>query len=79
MSDDSDDDLDALRHDLVVARGLDPAAVQFIGGATVAEIEASVDGFAKLVASHGDDHEREQPDSFRVVARDRRHCRSRRA
>jgi hypothetical protein len=55
----SDDGLDELRRDLAAERGLDEAAVQFIGGTTVAEVEASADALASLLASHRTE-EREQ-------------------
>jgi hypothetical protein len=46
------DDLDQLRAEAAAARGLDPAAAQFLTGATLAEIEQAADDLARVIGQH---------------------------
>jgi hypothetical protein len=57
----SGDGLDELRRNLAAERGLDEAALPYITGSTVDEIEQSVDGFAKLIGSHAEQEQQQQP------------------
>jgi hypothetical protein len=59
------DPLDALRREIVVARGLGPDAARFLTGGTLRELEASAD---KLAALLGADTDRGQESSSPFVA-----------
>jgi hypothetical protein len=64
----SDTALDQLRAEAVAARGLDPAAVSFVTGATVEQIEASADDLARVIGQR-EDAQHEQPAGSDVFSR----------
>jgi hypothetical protein len=76
----SEPTLDQFRAEAVAARGLDPAAAQFLTGTTVAEIKQSADDLARLIRQReqADADEREQPasDLFTRAAADKQRRRS---
>lgn len=61
MSDESGDDLDAVRRDLLAQRGIDPLTARLKGGETLDEIEASADALAKLIGSQGTREQADDP------------------
>lgn len=76
----SEPNLDQLRAEAVQARGLDPAAAQFLTGTTLADVEQSADDLARLIRQReqADADEREQPasDLFTRAAADKQRRRS---
>ena len=71
----TDDGLDGLRRDLLAQRGIDPvAAIGFVHGSTLSEIEASIDKLAQLI---GPPTEQEPPGLFDQPpgAKQQRHAR----
>ena len=76
----SEPSLDQFRAEAVAARGLDPSAVSFVTGTTLAEIEQSADDLARLIRQReqADADEREQPasDLFTRAAADKQRRRS---
>ena len=59
----SEPNLDQLRAEAVQARGLDPAAAQFLTGTTLADVEQSADDLARLI------RQREQADASDLFTR----------
>jgi hypothetical protein len=72
--------LDQLRAEAVASRGLDPAAVGFVTGTTVDQIERSADDLARLIRQREQDDlaQREQfpSDLFTLAAADKERRRS---
>ena len=75
----SEPNLDQLRAEAVQARGLDPAAAQFLTGTTLADVEQSADDLARLIRQREQPTRRaEQPasDLFTRAAADKQRRRS---
>jgi hypothetical protein len=76
----SEPGLDRFRAGAVAARGLDPAAAQFLTGTTITDIEQSADDLASVIRQReqADADEREQPasDFFTRAAADKERRRS---
>jgi hypothetical protein len=65
-------DLDAVRRHVAAERGLDEAALAFIGGTTVDEIEASASRFVSLIGTREKSSSGPSGDLFADVARAQR-------